>query len=98
LLVDSVPPSGAGYDAGLMPGDIILALDDERVMPATFAARLNDRRAGAVVRLQVMRGDRLLAVPVTLQEDRKPTYKIVEDPNAPAAARALRDSWLRPGS
>ena len=49
LLVDSVPPSGAGYDAGLMPGDVILALDDERVMPATFAARLNDRRAGAAV-------------------------------------------------
>jgi len=48
------------------------------------------------VKLQVMRGDRLLTVPVTLQEDRKPTYKVVEDPNATAAARALRDSWLRP--
>ena len=54
-------------------------------MPATFAARLNDRRAGAVARLQVMRGDRLLILPVTLQEDRKSTYKVVEDPNAPAA-------------
>jgi predicted metalloprotease with PDZ domain len=96
LLVDSVPPSGAGYDAGLMPGDIIIALDEERVMPATFAARLNDRRSGTIVKLQVMRGDRLLTVPVTLQEDRKPTYKVVEDPNATAAARALRDSWLRP--
>ena len=97
LIVDSVPPSGAGYDAGLMPGDVILSLDEERVMPATFAARLNDRRAGAVARLQVMRGDRLVAVPVTLQEERKPTYKVVEDPSAPAAARALRDSWLQPG-
>jgi len=65
-------------------------------MPATFAARLNDRRSGTIVKLQVMRGDRLLTVPVTLQEDRKPTYKVVEDPNATAAARALRDSWLRP--
>lgn len=98
LLVDSVPPSGAGYDAGLMPGDVILVLDEERVVPATFGARLNDRRAGSVARLQVMRGDRLLTVPVTLQEDRKPTYKIVEDPNAPASARAVRDSWLRPGT
>jgi predicted metalloprotease with PDZ domain len=96
LIVDSVPPSGAGYDAGLMPGDVVLALDDERVMPATFAARLNDRRAGTAVKLQVMRGDRLLAVPVTLQEDRKPTFKIIEDPAAPPAARALRDAWLRP--
>jgi predicted metalloprotease with PDZ domain len=96
LIVDSVPPTGAGYDAGLMPGDALLALDEERVMPATFAARLNDRRAGAAVKLQVMRGDRVLTLPVTLQEDRKPTYKIVEDPAAPPAARAMRDAWLRP--
>ena len=65
-------------------------------MPATFAARLNDRKVGAVARLQVMRGDRLLTLPVTLQEDRKATYKVVEDPSAPPAAVALRDSWLRP--
>lgn len=96
LIVDNVPPSGAGYEAGLMPGDVLLALDEERVMPATFAARLNDRKGGAVAKLQVMRGDRLLTVPVTLQEDRKATYKVVEDPNAPPAAVALRDSWLRP--
>jgi predicted metalloprotease with PDZ domain len=96
LIVDSVPPTGAGYDAGLMPGDALLALDEERVMPATFAARLNDRRAGAAVKLQVMRGDRLLSLPVTLQDDQKPTYKIVEDPAASPAARALRDAWLRP--
>jgi hypothetical protein len=68
------------------------------VVPATFGSRLNDRRTGAVATLQLLRGDRLLVVPVTLQEDRKTTYKIVEDPNAPAAARALRDSWLRPGT
>ena len=96
LIVDNVPSSGAGYDAGLMPGDVLLALDEERVMPATFAARLNDRPAGATVKLQVMRGDRLLALPVALQEDRKATYKIVEDPTASPAVRALRDAWLKP--
>ena len=79
-----------------MPSDVLLALDDERVVPATFAARLNDRKAGAVARLTVLRGDRFLTIPVTLEEERKPTYKIVEDPAASAAARALRDSWLRP--
>ena len=81
LIVDTLPQSGAGYDAGLMPGDVLLALDDERVIPATFAARLNDRKTGSVVKLQVMRGDRLLTLAVTLQEDRKATYKVVEDPN-----------------
>ena len=96
LIVDSVPSSGAGYDAGLMPGDVLLALDEERVVPATFQARLNDRKAGGSVKLQVMRGDRFLTLPVILQEDRKATYKVVEDLNAPPAAVALRDSWLRP--
>ena len=95
LTVDSVPPSGAGYDAGLMPGDVLVALDEERVVPATFGARLNDRRAGAAVKLQLMRGDRLLTLSVTLQEERKPSYKIVEDPAATPAVRALRDAWLR---
>ena len=96
LVVDSVPPSGAAYDAGLMPNDVLLALDDERVVPGTFAARLNDRKAGAIAKLTVMRGDRFLTIPVTLEEERKPTYKIVEDPAATAAQRALRDAWLRP--
>ena len=94
LIVDNVPPSGAGYDAGLMPGDVLLAMDDERVLPATWAARLAMHKAGDTVRLQVMRGDRLVTVSVALQEDRAPTYRIVEDPGAAAAARALRDRWL----
>jgi predicted metalloprotease with PDZ domain len=77
-----------------MPGDVLLAMDDERVLPATWAARLAMHKAGDTVRLQVMRGDRLVTVSVALQEDRAPTYRIVEDPGAAAAARALRDRWL----
>lgn len=95
LIVDNVPPSGAGYDAGLMPGDILVSMDDERVVTATFAARLAHRGAGKTVKLSVMRADRPLTVSLTLQEDRAPTYKIVEDPDAPAAAKELRENWLR---
>ena len=94
LVVSNVPPSGTGYDAGLMVNDALLALDDERIMPATFGARLNDRQAGAAARLTVLRGDRMLTITVTLQEDRAPTYKVIEDPDASAAAKALRESWF----
>jgi predicted metalloprotease with PDZ domain len=95
LLIDNVPTAGPGYDAGLMRGDVLVALDGERIVPSTFAARLNDRAAGARIELQVMRGDRLLAVPVTLGEDQPPTYKVVEDPASSADARALRDAWFK---
>lgn len=96
LIVNTVPPSGAGHEAGLMPGDVLLSLDDERVVPATFQARLNVRREGDRVNLRVMRGDREVLVPLALQEDRAPTYRIVEDASAPVAAKALRDQWLAP--
>jgi len=96
LVVDSVPPSGVGYDAGLMPGDVLVGLNDERVVPATFSARLNDRNAAGIAKLLILRGDRLLTLTVTLQDDRKPTYRVAEDPAAPPAARALRDSWFKP--
>jgi predicted metalloprotease with PDZ domain len=96
LVIANVPPSGPGYDAGLMPGDLLLAIDGERIMPATFNGRLDDRQVGARIELQVMRGDRLITVPVVLAEERAPTFKVVEDPEAGAAASALRDAWFKP--
>jgi len=98
LTVGNVPPTGAGYEAGLMPDDVILALDGEQIPGAEFADRLDDRAAGALVVLTVMRGDRIIPVPVTLQEDHERTYRIVEDPDAPESATALRESWLGPQS
>jgi len=95
LVVANVPPAGPGYDAGLMPGDILLAIDGERVIPPAFDAWLNERQAGARVELQVMRGDRLITIPVVLAEERAPTYKVVEDPEAGAGATTLRDAWFR---
>jgi len=94
LAVANVPPQGPGYDAGLMPGDVLLALDGELIIPSAFDAWLNDRQAGARIELQVLRGDRLITVPVVLAEVQAPTYKIVEDPDASAGARAWRDAWF----
>jgi len=94
-VIANVPPTGPGYDAGLMPGDVLLAIDGERVVPATFDARLDDRQAGARVELQALRGDRLITVRVALAEERAPTFKVVEDPEAGAEARALRDAWFK---
>ncbi len=95
LVVANVPPSGPGYDAGLMPGDMLLAIDGERIIPSAFDAWIDEREAGARVELQVLRGDRLITVPVVLGEEQAPTYKVVEDPDAAAGANALRDVWFK---
>ena len=96
LVVSAIPPSGAGYDAGLMTGDIILMLNDDRAVPSTIEARLQLKASGDLVELLVVRGDRLVTVPVRLQEDRETTYRIVEIPNASGRAISLRDAWLQP--
>ncbi len=98
LTVGNVPPTGAGYEAGLMPNDVILALDGEQIPGGEFADRLDDRASGDVIDLTVMRGDRVMAISVTLQEEHERTYRIVEDPDAPDAATELRESWLGPQS
>lgn len=98
LTVGNVPPTGAGHEAGLMPNDVILALDGEQIPVGEFADRLDDRAAGDKVELTVMRGDRILTIPVALQEDRERTYRIAEDPNAAQSAMELRESWLGPQS
>ncbi len=96
ISVGNVPPTGAGFDAGLMPGDVILALDGEQIAGAEFAARIDDRAAGDVAELTVMRGDRMLTLSVVLQEEQERTYRITEDPEASQSARELRESWLGP--
>ncbi len=94
LVVGNVPPSGAGYDAGLMPGDVLMALDEEQIQPSNFDAWLNQRKDGDEVSLTVMRSGRLLNIVVTLQEDRERSYKIVENDSATEQAKQLRESWL----
>ena len=96
LVVSAMHPSGAGYEAGLMIGDVLLMLDDDRAVPSTCDVRLQAKAAGDEVELLVMRGDRLVNLAVRLQEDRETTYRIVEVANASSRATSLRDAWLAP--
>ncbi|HAK55137.1 MAG: PDZ domain-containing protein [Vicinamibacterales bacterium] len=96
LVVSAIPPTGAGYNAGLMAGDVILMLDGDRAVPSTFEARLQAKAAGDPIELLVARGDRVVTVPVRLQNDRATTYRIVEMPNATDRAVSLREAWLTP--
>lgn len=62
--------------AGLQVGDIILALDGEKVEPnaledgALLSRQVRSRSIGDVVRLSVRRGDQALELPLTLERTR----------------------------
>ncbi|CAN5602719.1 hypothetical protein BH11MYX1_BH11MYX1_07820 [soil metagenome] len=68
VIVRSVVPGGAADRAGVAVGDIITAVDGKPIQYAYQASRyIDDRSAGDVVRLSLERGDKQLALSVTLE-------------------------------
>ena len=96
FVVSGIEFEGAAYRAGIMTGDVLLMLNDERIVATTLASRLKSLGVGGEARLQVLRDDRLVAVNVTLAEDRPLVYKVVEDEKATRAQNKVRESWLTP--
>lgn len=69
LMVESVLPHGPAEEAGLKPGDIILALNGKTTTTAGDLGRFLDRhRPGDRVRVEVARGKRRLTLILTLSE------------------------------
>jgi S1-C subfamily serine protease len=69
LLVVSVKPGSPADAAGVLVGDILLALDEHRLAsPEELLDLLAGDRVGRVATLQVIRGAGTVAVPVTVAE------------------------------
>lgn len=66
---DAVVPGTPAADAGIREGDIILEWNGERVTEdKSIQDFLEDAEVGEVVRLQILRGEKEISVPVTLSE------------------------------
>lgn len=69
VILSDVIPGGPGARAGLLPGDVVLALDGKRMENGRqFRINLYTRGIGDQVTLDVQRGDRRLAVRVRIAE------------------------------
>ncbi|MEE2710079.1 MAG: PDZ domain-containing protein [Gemmatimonadota bacterium] len=95
-VVTAIEFDGPAYKAGIMIGDILLAIDDERVVQSTMASRLGAMKIGAEVGVTVVRDDRIITIPLMLGAHQQTKYKIIEDPQANPGAVTLREAWLKP--
>jgi predicted metalloprotease with PDZ domain len=89
-----VLPGTAAETAKLDGGDIIVAMDSERVIFDNLASRIHSKQIGKMVVLTVMRGERLLTLnlmPVATQAE---TWSVSESPNPTPEQRRLRNEWL----
>jgi S1-C subfamily serine protease len=65
--VDSVAPDGPAAAGGILPGDLVVALDGQRVEgPGAFRRRLAERPPDAAVRLAVVRGNEMMRIELLL--------------------------------
>ncbi len=66
-LITAVAPRSPAEAAGLLPGDVIVSLDDQSVgVSCPLLQSLLARKAGEQVTLTIQRHDQLVAIPVTL--------------------------------
>lgn len=69
LLVESVNRDGPAYEAGIMPGDIILKIGDERVQSQMHAqALLREYSEGDSMRVELLRNDDLYETKMMLRQ------------------------------
>lgn len=94
LRLENVLAGGAAQEAGLMIGDIIVAIDGVKATPRLLGELGLQFEPGEVVTVHYFRRDRLWTTELTL--GRTAHYAIMPNPQATPAQQALRADWLAP--
>ena len=95
LVVENVPRGTPALDAGVNPGDEILAIDDFRVPADKLDERLQSYRPGQKVTLLIARREELKRLNVTLGLEPADRWTLTVKPNASPAQQAHLAAWLR---
>jgi predicted metalloprotease with PDZ domain len=95
LLVENVPRGTPAYDAGVNPGDEIIAIDDYRVLPDGLDKRLQMYRPGQKVTVTVTRLEELKRLSVTLGSQPEDRWTLEVHATATPEQRTHFTSWLR---
>ena len=92
--VKRVLANSPAEQAKLDAGDILIAMNDERLAYDNFISRLHSHTIGERIKLTVMRGQRLLTlniIPVEFQEQR---WQLNETPRPTPEQLQLKNTWL----
>ncbi|HIN81761.1 MAG TPA: M61 family peptidase [Chromatiales bacterium] len=93
--VANVFDSGPAQHAGISAGDIVLAMDGIKVIPASVDARIRTLEVGQHVDMHVFRRDELMQFSVTLNAAPQTTCALVVRDDVTDDVIAHRDDWLR---
>lgn len=94
LVVNSVVHDMGASRAGVMPGDELLAISNERVTRDTIEDRMGRLQPGQEVQLLLARRGRIMELAVVLDEARPVTYEIMLDEDFGKRHLRRLESWL----
>jgi predicted metalloprotease with PDZ domain len=94
VMADNVMLGHTGADAGVLPGDELLAVDGLRVDIQNYADRVRRLRPGEEVALTVVRNERLLTLTATVQDAIPESYLIVPQPKIRNREKRRMEAWL----
>ena len=86
---------GPAQNAGLSAGDVIVAWNGLRVTAGTLHFRIDRAASGARTQVHAFRRDELMTFEVVLAPAPQDTCWLTLRSDAPAAAMARREAWLR---
>jgi predicted metalloprotease with PDZ domain len=93
----NVIPGSPAEQAGISAGDMIVAIDGERVDGKRWDAVMGMKRPGEKIDLALFRGPRLLNLSVEIKEKDTRPYRLAVDPVATAKQKRARSRWLGGG-
>jgi predicted metalloprotease with PDZ domain len=94
VLADNVIMGHTGADAGVLPGDELLAVDGMRVDVQDYADRIRRLRPGDQAELTVVRNERLLTLSATVQDAIPEIYLIVPSDTIRGREKKRLEAWL----
>jgi predicted metalloprotease with PDZ domain len=94
MKITTVRNGSAGEDAGLQQGDVLLSIGNQKVTGDTWVATLNRYKQNQQVILTVRRDRNIIKANITLGPPDHYDYRVEENRDASADARALRAAWM----
>jgi predicted metalloprotease with PDZ domain len=94
LTVRNVEADGLAAQAGLRPGDAIIAWNGAEP-PRRPGRWVNEQKPGDLLRLRIRREEKEISLEFRLQEIKETIYEVSEDAQAGEKARRLREGLLR---
>lgn len=95
VFVENVIPGSPAETAGISSGDVIIAIDGERVRGRDWESILAMKRPGNTLSVTLFRGSRLLSMAVIpIEQDVRP-FRIESLKGITAAQRRAREKWIK---